>query len=140
MTMMKVGYHDEQRLVGGKVFDVPQRGEAGWRAEKGPQGSNESGLRATGHRLLLATMEVEEVSPGGIIYAKKTVDKEKTAAVVCRVVEIGHDCWRDKVADFCQVGDRVLVGMYTGKFHTSEKDGKEYRFVADLDIISPLED
>jgi co-chaperonin GroES (HSP10) len=123
-----------------RVWLNPPKGAAGWRSQKGPIAQNLSGLRATGHRVLLATMEVELSSPGGIIYPKKTVDKEKTAAVVCRVVEIGHDCWRDKIADFCEVGDKVLVGMYTGKFHTSDKDGKEYRFVSDLDIISPIED
>ena len=50
----------------------------------------------------------------------------------------GYDAWADKATDFCQVGDRVLVGKYTGMFSTSPVDGKRYRFINDLDIITPL--
>ena len=117
----------------------PMMRTSGWRASKGPQLANGSGFRATGHRVLLATEKVEEKSQGGIIFVPKTVEKEKNIAVKCQVVEIGPDCWLDKTTDYCDVGDWVLVGQYTGKFHVSEKDGKEYRFVSDLDIITPIE-
>jgi co-chaperonin GroES (HSP10) len=110
----------------------------GWRADKGPQRSNTSGLRATGHRLLLLEAPAEEVTSGGIVLARKTVDKEKIRQVVCTVVEIGHDAWSDKSTDFCDVGDKVLVGEYTGKLHESHLDGKSYRFLNDLDVISPV--
>jgi co-chaperonin GroES (HSP10) len=113
-------------------------GSAGWRAAKGPQASNKSGFRATGHRVLLLGDAVEERTASGIVLQRKTVDAEKNLAVWATVVEIGHDCWADKRADYCQVGDRVLVGQYAGKFHTSPVDGKEYRFINDLDIITPL--
>lgn len=112
----------------------------GWRAQKGPQEGNTSGLSATGHRVLLRTDVVEEVSSGGIVLLSKVVQAEKNIAVHATVVEIGHDCWGDKSTDYCEVGDRVLVGQYTGKFHTSQLDGKEYRFVNDLDIISPVKE
>jgi co-chaperonin GroES (HSP10) len=115
------------------------KGERGWRAAKGPQANNTSGFRATGHRLLLLSDAVEEVTSGGIVLAKKTIDKERSANVYATVVEIGHDAWSDKSTDFCEVGDRVLIGQYTGKFQVSERDGKEYRFVTDLDIISTVE-
>lgn len=110
----------------------------GWRARKGPVDSNKSGFRACGHRVLLQPEEVEKVSEGGIVLVQKTVIAEENAAVICTVLEIGHDCWTDKTTDYCQVGDRVLVGTYTGKFHVSPVDGKKYRFVMDTDIISPL--
>lgn len=113
--------------------------ECGWRAGKGPMPHNVSGFRATGHRLLLLSEEVEEVSPGGLILTKKTVDKERVANTRAKVIEIGHDCWSDKSTDFCAVGDMVLVGQYTGKFETGA-DGKEYRFVTDLDIITTIEE
>lgn len=112
---------------------------AGWRGPKGPQPENLSGLRACGHRVLLSTEEIAEKSEGGIIFVAKTVDKEKNASVTCTVVEVGLDCWLDKQADYCQVGDKVLVGQYTGKFQTSHVDGKEYRIVSDLDVISTIE-
>ena len=113
-------------------------GELGWRAKKGPNPENKSGFRATGHRLLLLGDQVEETTAGGIILQRKTVDAEKNLSVWATVVEIGHDCWIDKTTDYCQVGDRVLVGQYAGKFHKSLLDGKEYRFLNDLDVITPM--
>lgn len=112
--------------------------ERGWRAQKGPNPLNKSGFGATGHRLLLVGDEVEEVTESGIILQRKTVEAEKNVAVWATVVEIGWDCWTDKSTDYCDVGDRVLVGQYTGKFHISPVDGKEYRFLMDLDVITPL--
>mgnify|MGYP004704282733 CR=1 FL=1 len=113
-------------------------GERGWRARKGPQASNKSGFRATGHRVLLICETVEETTTSGIVLPRKAVEAEKNLAVTATVVEIGHDCWGDKSTDYCDVGDKVLIGQYAGKFHTSHLDGKEYRFLMDLDIISPL--
>ena len=110
----------------------------GWRAQKGPQDSNKSGFRAVGHRVLLSPQEVEKKTASGIVLVDKTVNAEENMAVICTVLEIGHDAWSDKSTDYCQVGDRVLVGMYTGKFHVSPVDGKKYRFVMDTDVISPL--
>jgi len=113
-------------------------GALGWRANKGPQASNKSGFRATGHRVLLICDTVEETTSSGIVLPKKAVEAEKNLAVWATVVEIGHDCWKDQYTDYCQVGDKVLIGQYAGKFHTSPLDGKEYRFLMDLDIITPL--
>ena len=113
--------------------------EPGWRTpNKGPNPENKSGFRATGHRVLLDVEEVEETTESGIVLMKKTVVAEANRAVICTVLEIGPDAWADKSTDYCEVGDRVLVGLYTGKFHDSPVDGKTYRFVSDLDIISPL--
>lgn len=110
----------------------------GWRATKGPQASNKSGFRATGHRLLLLESPAEEVTAGGIVLAKKTLDKEKARQVICTVIEIGPDAWSDKSTDFCDVGDKVMVGEYTGKLHESKADGLTYRFLNDLDVITPV--
>ena len=118
---------------------MPEKGAAGWRSRKGYQSDNKSGFRATGHRLLLLPQEVEKKSSGGIVLVEKTVNAEEQGAVIATVVEIGHDCWTDKACDFADVGDKVLIGQYVGKFHVSPVDGKKYRFVNDLDIISPIE-
>jgi len=112
--------------------------QLGWRAQKGPQESNKSGFRAVGHRVLLSPQEVEKKTASGIVLVDKTINAEENMAVICTVLEIGHDCWSDKSTDYCEVGDRVLVGMYCGKFHISPVDGKKYRFVMDTDVISPL--
>lgn len=116
-----------------------QRGERGWRAQKGPVADNSSGFRATGHRLLLLPDAIEEVTEAGIIITSKTKLQDEAKCVVATVIEIGQDAWSDKSTDFCAVGDRVLIGEYVGKLHTSPLDGKRYRFVNDLDIITPLE-
>ena len=122
-----------------KVADTaPGYGERGWRAVKGPHPENKSGFSACGHRVLLKADPVETKTAGGIILQQKTVDAELNLSVWATVIEIGHDCWSDKSTDFCQVGDRVLVGQYAGKFHTSPVDGETYRFVSDLDVISVL--
>lgn len=110
----------------------------GWKADKGPQASNKTGLRAVGHRILLEPEPVETTTASGLILTKKIVDQDKSKGVWLTVLEIGYDAWSDKSTDYCNVGDKVLVGEYTGKFHTSPIDGKEYRFVMDLDIITPL--
>lgn len=118
----------------------PQRGTIGWRAPlKGYNPDNKSGFRATGHRVLLLADPVEKTTASGIILQAKTVDAEMNLAVEATVIEIGLDCWADKAADYCAVGDRVLVGQYAGKFHTSPVDGKVYRFLNDLDVITPIE-
>lgn len=116
---------------------IPE-GYPGWRTFKGPVSANKSGFRATGHRVLLVADAIETTSAGGIVLVAKTVDAEKNYAVEATVVEIGPDAWADKSTDFCKVGDRVLIGQYVGKFHTSPVDKREYRFVNDLDIITPL--
>lgn len=112
----------------------------GWRCYKGPHSGNTSGLRAVGHKLLLLDKQVETQSAGGIVFAPKTIDKERNANTVATVIEVGHDCFSDKGTDFCEVGDKVLIGQYVGKFHTSEKDGKTYRLITDLDVLSTIED
>lgn len=119
----------------------PAYGALGWRAQKGPHPDNHSGFRATGHRVLLIGDQIEdlEFSSGGIALPKKTQQAERDISVFATVVEIGHDAWIDKSADYCQVGDRVLVGKYTGMFSESPVDKKTYRFINDLDIITPVQ-
>lgn len=116
-----------------------ERGQ-GWRAKKGPVAENKSGFRASGHRVLLLGPQPIKKTDSGILLMEKTAQAEMNHSVVATVIEIGYDAWADKSTDFCAVGDKVLVGQYTGKFHDSAVDGKVYRFVQDLDIISTVED
>lgn len=117
-------------------------GFPGWRAPKGPALDNKSGFRACGHRVLLIGQQVAEyeTTAGGIVLPATSQKKEQQHQVWATVVEIGPDAWSDKSTDFCKVGDQVLVGQYVGKFHVSPRDGKEYRFVQDLDILAVLTD
>lgn len=129
----------KERLGTGRELPaMAPRGFTGWRASKGPQPTNKSGFRATGHRLLLEPEATETTTESGIVLTAKVVAQDKSRCVWATVLEIGHDAWSDKSTDFCDVGDKVLIGEYTGKFHTSPINGKDYRFVNDLDIITPL--
>ena len=125
-----------------ETLEVTQPGKTGWRAYKGANDANKSGFRACGHRLLLIGQQTEEyeTTAGGIVLPQSSQQKEQQHQVWATVVEIGPDAWSDKSTDFCAVGDKVLVGQYTGKFHKSPKDGKTYRFVQDLDVLTPLVD
>ena len=51
----------------------------GWKTEKGPQASNKSGFRATGHRLLLLGQQQDDYAKteSGIILTAKTQDQEQ---------------------------------------------------------------
>ena len=112
------------------------KGMYGWRAAKGTAEGNTSGFSATGHRVLCIAEVIKETTQSGIVLLEKTRQAEKSLSVYVTVVEIGHDAWSDKSTDYCEVGDKVLVGQYVGKFELSPKDGKEYRIINDLDIIS----
>lgn len=118
--------------------EIVGKGNTGWRAAKGPTAGNTSGFSATGHRVLCLPEVIKEKTEGGIVLLEKTRQAEKSLSVYVKVIEIGHDAWSDKSTDYCEVGDTVLVGQYVGKFEVSPKDGKEYRIVNDLDIISRI--
>ncbi len=130
--------HEPSGYIVTGSFYAKVKGTHGWRAHKGPQASNQSGFRATGHRLLLLPDPAETTTAGGIVLTTKIVAQDEAKCVWATVLEIGCDAWSDKSTDFCDVGDRVLIGEFTGKFHTSPRDSKRYRFVNDLDIITPL--
>lgn len=108
----------------------------GERTAKGVNVHNQSGFTVVGNRLLLAPEGGEKVTEGGIVIPDNVVDKREAQNVWATVVEIGLDCWADRGTDFCEVGDRVLVGKYAGIFQVSPKDGKRYRFLNDLDVIA----
>lgn len=116
----------------------PFPGDLGYRGHKGPNPDNTSGFRATGHRVLLRPDPIETTTASGIVLTAKIVQQNKTKCTYATVLEVGHDAWMDKSTDFCQVGDRVMVGEHTGVFQTSPVDGLEYRFINDLDIITPI--
>lgn len=108
----------------------------GWRARKGKNPDNKSGLSAVGFRVLLAPEGGETVTAGGLIIPDDAALKDQNNSVWATVLEIGLDSWSDKLADWADIGDRVLVGKYAGKFEKSPIDGKRYRILNDLDILS----
>lgn len=108
----------------------------GWRASKGRNPENKSGFHVTGHRILLEPEGGERTTEGGIVIPDSAAEKAQAHNVWATVLEIGTECWSDKNTDYAEVGDRVLVGKFAGKFETSPVDGKSYRFLNDLDVIA----
>lgn len=112
--------------------------KVGWRCEKGFNPENKTGIHPQGHRVLLVCDPVEKKTESGIVLPEAVTNKEKIHMVQATVLEIGCDCWSDKSTDACQVGDRVLVGKFAGKFEQSLGSDEECRIVADLDIYAVI--
>jgi len=108
----------------------------GWRASKGHNPDNKSGINIVGHRILLKPEGGEKITEAGIVIPDQAAEKSETNSVWAEVLEIGTECYTDKLTDYCDVGDRVLVGKYAGKFEVSPVDGKRYRILNDLDVIA----
>ncbi len=111
----------------------------GFRTKKGYNEGNKTGLHAIGTMVLLQPLPVETKTESGLLLAPSVAMNERNRGVICKVIEIGPGCWTDQEHDFCEVGDWVLVGTYVGKFQKSYIDGKEYRLVRDLDILTFVE-
>jgi chaperonin GroES len=82
--------------------------------------------------VLLKATEAEETTSSGIILA--TTSKEKPA--IYEVVAAGEGT--KDVAMTVKVGDKVVVGKYTGS--EIKLDGVEYKFVKQDDILAVVLD
>jgi co-chaperonin GroES (HSP10) len=104
--------------------------------------SNTSGLHPVGHRLLIQPTGVEEVTAGGIIISKQTVDQERLAQMTGRVIEVGTTAYADQPSAWCKVGDIVTFGKYSGLIYkgAETKDKCEYRIINDLDVVAVHEE
>ncbi len=94
-------------------------------------------FKAHQHRVLVEIEEIEEVSGGGIIIAKKTVDKEQQAQTYARVLDIGPTAEVDR--DILKVGSRVVIAQWCGV----KPPGDEYkrlRVISDTDVCMVVED
>jgi len=111
----------------------------GWRAKKGFNPENKTGLHPTGHRVLLLCDPVETKTAGGIVLPDAVTSKEKVQMVQATVLEIGSECWSDKSTDAAEVGDRVLIGKFAGKFEQgNDASMSTCRIVTDLEIYAVI--
>ena len=100
---------------------------------------SEHGINPKGHRILVLPDEVETKSAGGIITSVGVQAlREELAQVDGVVVAMGNTCFSDQPEPWCQVGDRVIFGKYSGIMRGG-KDGKKYRVINDLDVVATLE-
>ena len=99
---------------------------------------NNSGITPVGHRLLVQPLALEEVSVGGIILSKDTVDMERLAQMRGTVIELGTTAYSDQPSAWCKVGDLITFGKYSGLIYNGKEtaDNLEYRVINDLDVVA----
>lgn len=97
--------------------------------------------KPTGYRVLIALVNTEERTKGGIIVPGQLKDKQDTAAICGKVVDMGADTYADEnrfSEPYCSVGDWVMFSSYAGvRFKV---DDREFRLINDDSIIAVVED
>ena len=97
---------------------------------------NESGIHPVGHRVLILPEQVEEKTQSGIIvHSASQLAREEMAQINGLVVDVGTTAYDDQTTPWCQVGDRVIIGKYSGLIYDGN-DGKKYRVINDLDVVA----
>lgn len=100
---------------------------------------NESGIHPVGHRVLVLPEQVEEKSEGGIIIHHGTQQaREEMAQIKATVIELGSTAYADQPKAWCEAGNRVVIGKYSGLLYKGADD-KQYRIINDLDVVSIIE-
>lgn len=106
---------------------------------------NKSGLRPSGHAVLLEPYEPE--IKASLLVIPEMV-RRRTAMVEMRatVIDHGSQAWRQEAylggliaQRRARVGEKVVVSMYCGAIVQGTADGKQYRYVNDEDIFSVIE-
>ena len=93
-------------------------------------------LKPLSDRVVVTMVEVEETTKSGIILTASAKEKPQVAEVIA----VGPGAMQDGklVPMTVKVGDKVIVGKYTG---TEVKlDGVEYTIVSQSDILAVVED
>ena len=95
-----------------------------------------------GYKLLIALPEPDEVTEGGIIKAKQTMEIEEIGSICGFVLKMGPDAYEDEKkfphGPYCNEGDWILMRSYSGtrfKVH-----GKEFRLINDDSVEAVVED
>ena len=95
-----------------------------------------------GYKLLIALPEPDEVTEGGIIKAKQTMELEEIGSICGFVLKMGPDAYEDEKkfphGPYCNEGDWILMRSYSGtrfKIH-----GKEFRLINDDSVEAVVED
>ena len=95
-----------------------------------------------GYKVLVACPEMEETTEGGIIIADTARQKESTASIFGRVIELGEDAYGDydkfPSGPYCKEGDWVIFRSYSGtRFKVK---GQEFRLINDDSVEAIVED
>ena len=102
---------------------------------------NNSGIRPTGHYILVLPDPVEERTKGGIILTPNTVEDERRETTRGTVVEVGPTGWREfgDGSPWAKPGDHVCYGRHAGRFMKGVDD-RDYVLMNVEDILAVLSD
>jgi len=102
---------------------------------------NPSGFEPFGYRCLVLLEEAEEVSDGGIVIVKETVEKEQMRKTRATLVAKGGKAFHDingNLRDECEVGDVIEIKQYAGAALIGPKDEVEYQLINDTDVYGKV--
>jgi co-chaperonin GroES (HSP10) len=89
--------------------------------------------KPSGYRILCAIPETEKEYESGLLKADTTIHHEEVLTTVLFVVEMGPDCYQDKVrfpnGAWCKQGDYILVRPNSGSRLVIH--GREFRIFND---------
>lgn len=91
------------------------------------------------HFVLVRVGSVGEESRGGLIVPQQQQEYAQSANCVGTVVKYGPSAWKDYKnlsGAQAQIGDRVLFKQFGGEVYNNRKDGGQYRFINDNDVLA----
>lgn len=98
--------------------------------------------KPSGYKILCAIPEQDKEYDGGIIKADETVRNDELLTTVLFVVELGPDCYLDKVkfptGPWCKKGDFILTRPHAGSRLVIH--GREFRIINDDSVEGIVED
>lgn len=103
---------------------------------------NQSGIYPVEYKVLIAPVEVDEKTKGGIIIPDQTKERDQFAQmkgtlVACSPHAFTYENWKDSANAKPKPGDEVLFAKYAGAV-VDGKDGKKYRICSDKDVTAVL--
>jgi co-chaperonin GroES (HSP10) len=98
--------------------------------------------KPVGYRILCAIPEAEKEHDGGILKSDETMRNEETLTTVLFVIDLGPDCYVDKVkfptGPWCKKGDFILVRPHAGTRLVIHN--KEFRIINDDTVEGVVSD
>lgn len=98
--------------------------------------------KPSGYRILCAIPEAEKEHDGGILKSDETMRNEETLTTVLFVIDLGPDCYVDKVkfptGPWCKKGDFILVRPHAGTRLVIHN--KEFRIINDDTVEGVVSD
>ena len=98
--------------------------------------------KPSGYRILCAIPEAEKEHDGGILKSDETMRNEETLTTVLFVIDLGPDCYVDKVkfptGPWCKKGDFILVRPHAGTRLVIHN--KEFRIINDDTVEGVVDD